>query len=170
MAAFKRRSGPEIREILESLTTLYVEVHREARYKSDSMFSRTSFVSRIEVQATKPGFELVTAEIDDQIVGFSFGYTISPGAWWQDATRPPEELLEASKFAVIELEVQAEYRGHGLGKRLLRILLENRTESVATLAAMPSSPAYAMYRRWGWTKVGDFTDGPPMDTLALQLP
>jgi GNAT superfamily N-acetyltransferase len=77
--------------------------------------------------------------------------------------------MVATKFAVIELNVLPEFRGQGLGKELLNRLLSDRPEAFATLATLPSSMARTMYERWGWYKVAEFTDEPPMDALALEL-
>jgi hypothetical protein len=49
------------------------------------------------------------------------------------------------------------------------LLLDNRSEKFATLAALLDAPAYEMYKRWGWFKVGEFTEGPPMDALVFEI-
>ena len=66
---------------------------------------------------------------------------------WSDSTPPPGEVLESSKFAVIELDVRRSHRGQGLGGKLLEKLLEDRPEKYATLAAIPNSLAHGMYVR-----------------------
>lgn len=80
------------------------------------------------------------------------------------------EVLAASKFAVIELDVVKSYRGQGLGKALLQEILANRHERFATLAALPGTQAHAMYLRWGWRNVGIIGGaGPVMDAMLLPL-
>ncbi|WP_353963920.1 GNAT family N-acetyltransferase [Nocardia implantans] len=59
-------------------------------------------------------------------------------------------------FAVIELAVRESARRHGLGRRLLDILLDSRPEQRATLAVQSqAADAHAFYRAIGsWHLVG----------------
>jgi GNAT superfamily N-acetyltransferase len=167
-AVLVRRSGQETLAMLDEIADLYCNVHRE---DTDLLFSRASFVMRTNNQARDPGFELITADVADTLVGCSFGLPFTPGRWWARATPPARQFLDASKFAVIELDVHEDHRGHGLGKQLLQTLLADRHEDFATLTAIPNSIAHAMYLRWGWYKVGEVggDDGPLMDVLAVPL-
>jgi GNAT superfamily N-acetyltransferase len=66
--------------------------------------------------------------------------------------------------------VDRQQRGHGLGQALLDALLQERPESVATLAAVIEADAYDWYLRRGWRKVAEFRVEPPYsDALALDL-
>jgi GNAT superfamily N-acetyltransferase len=79
-------------------------------------------------------------------------------------------FLQATKFAVIELDVIPAYQGHRLGKALLHTLLSERREAYATLASMPGSQAQAMYERWGWFVAGTIGgEGPVMDAMVIEL-
>jgi GNAT superfamily N-acetyltransferase len=169
-AVFERHSGEQALMILDSIIDLYDNVNSEMGYESVEIFSRKSFIARTRRQIEKDGFELITVRSDNVLAGFSFGYTFPPGVWWAGAALPATEVLDASKLAVIELNVQSSYRGRGFGKRLLQTLLEHRDEKLATLTAIPDDPAYSMYMRWGWRKLGELTgDGPAMDILMLSL-
>jgi GNAT superfamily N-acetyltransferase len=168
-ATYARHTGKQTLAMLDELTDLYLETHSEQPYHDDPIFSRSQFIDRTTDQAKRPGFELVTVRAGDTLAGFSFGLPFAAGSWWADCTMPPQHILRAAKFAVIELDVRRVYRGQGWGKALLDTLLSERSEPYATLAAIPESPAYAMYERWGWYKVGVFTDEPVMDALALPL-
>jgi GNAT superfamily N-acetyltransferase len=86
-----------------------------------------------------------------------------------DCTRPAREVLDAKKFAVIDLAVRRDFQGKGIGKRLLGELLSGRTETFATLAATPGSMAHAMYIRWGWHTAGVFETPPVMDAMLIAL-
>jgi GNAT superfamily N-acetyltransferase len=107
------------------------------------------------------------------LIGYSFGLTFPESRWWSgDATAPPQEILSVAKFAVIELLVRKQFRGHGVGRRLLDELLSERTESYAILTAMPDAPAREAYRRWGWRQIGTAhhtPDSPVLDALVLPL-
>lgn len=165
-----RHTGEQTVAMLDELTELYLEVRRDDPFHDDPLFSRSSFISRTKSQAGRAGFELITATVGNALAGFSFGYPIAAGSWWVDATPPPEHILKAPKFAVIELDVGRSYQRQGLGHALLDALLDERPEAYATLAAIPKSPPHAMYERWGWFMVGTIGgEGPVMDALVLPL-
>lgn len=167
--AFERYSGEQVLAMLEGIADLYSGIRTE-RQDADPIFSRESFITRTSAQAVKTGFELVAARNATEWAGFSFGYTMLPGEWWEDATPQPPDVLAASKLAVIELDVVKSYRGQGLSKALLQELLANRNESYATLATLPGTQAHAMYLRWGWRNVGIIGgEGPVMDAMLLPL-
>jgi GNAT superfamily N-acetyltransferase len=156
--------------MVDDIADLYAEIHTETPLDADPLFSRPNFMARINREVRHPGFELVAVTLNGALVGFSFGYPFARGRWWAHSADPPREVFRASKFAVIELDVQRIYRGHGLGRRLLTELLASRTEQFATLAAIPDSPAQAMYLLWGWQKVGIIGgEGPVMDAMLLPL-
>lgn len=155
---------------LEELADLYEAVYAEPPYNAAPKFSRGRFLERTRDQVLGTGFALVAAHDNDALIGFAFGFTLPAGGWWGNATFPPETLKAASKFAVVELVVARPSRGLGLGRQLLDALLADRSEPYATLAAVLDAPAYEMYMRWGWTKVGEFRKEPPYsDALAFRI-
>lgn len=166
---FERHSGKQALANLEDMADLYIDARSESPDEHDEMFSRPSFIARTDKQARETGFELVTANSDAGLVGFSFGYTFRPGVWWGDATPPPREILDSGKLAVIELDVRKSYQRQGIGKRLIQELLAGRKEKYATLAATPDSPAHSMYLRLGWHKIGEFVTPPVMDAMIIPL-
>jgi GNAT superfamily N-acetyltransferase len=169
-AVFERYSGEQTLTILDDVIELYDDVNTEMGYASVEAFSRKSFIARTNRQIEREGFELITVRSDKVLAGFCFGYTFQPGVWWADAPLPDREILDASKLAVIELNVLSSYRGRGFGKRLLQTLLEHRGEKLATLTAIPDDPAYSMYLRWGWQKLSQVTvDGYAMNVLMFPL-
>lgn len=168
--SYRRRDGPQTLAMLDELTEVYEEIHSGSPEYDYLLYRRDQFISRTENQAAQEGFELVTVHADGQIAGFSFGLPFAPGRWWAGATKPPTaDLLNATKFAVIELDVRRSYRGQGWGHALLDELLTDRQEDFATLAAVRDSTTQAMYERWGWYKVGAFSGEPVMDAMVLPL-
>jgi GNAT superfamily N-acetyltransferase len=168
--SFERHAGEQAITLLDRIADLYAEIHSEIPSDSDPIFSRSSFITRTSKQAQAAGFELISATKEDGLIGFSFGYPFPPGRWWAESTAPAREILAASKFAVIELDVQKSHRRQGLGKTLLDSLLADRPEGYATLAAIPDSLAHAMYIRWGWTIAGCIGgEGPGMDAMTVPL-
>jgi GNAT superfamily N-acetyltransferase len=165
----KRHSGEQTMAILDDVADLYAEIHSGSPEYYFPMYSRPTFLTRTSGQTRQAGFELVTATAEGVLVGFSFGYSMLPGKWWDNCTPVPDDIRDTSNFAVIELDVHSAYRGQGLSKKLLKELLDSRTEKYATLAAIPGSLAHSMYIRWGWYKVGEFPNPPVMDAMLLPL-
>ncbi len=166
--------GESTREMLDDITRLYVEVHAEPDQASGSLYGRDAFVTRTRNQTNREGFSIVYArDRGAGLVGFSFGVPLGPGQWWTgEASPPPDTILAATKFAVIELIVKKDWRGRGLGRRLLDHLLRDRPEPYAILTARSNTPARTIYARWGWQQVGTAQhtlDAPIMDQLVLPM-
>lgn len=159
--------GAEAAEFLDECAGLYVQVYAEPPYDSAPKFSRDRFLSRTRRQTTSSGFTMVTARQDGLLVGFAFGFSMPPGSWWANASLPAAEVLDAAKFAVVELVVDRRHRGHGLGTTLLGMLLEKRPEPYTTLAAVIGAHAYDWYLRSGWCKVSEFRAEPPFSDALL---
>lgn len=167
-----RRCGPtEAATMLDRL----VEVYRDARQDPEfdgPLWTREAFLDRASSQVRNPGFELVTGEVGGEIVGIAFGVPFQPGQWWAGkGTSPPPEVLAATRFAVIELDVRKVWTGRGLGHALLDELLDGRPEEMAMLTTRPATRTRAMYDRWGWREVAESQppNGPVMHTLVLPL-
>lgn len=156
--------------VLDEVADLYEPVYAEPPYNAAAKYSRARFLDRTRDQVLASGFRLVAARRGGGLVGFAFGFSMMPGAWWANASQPPREVLDADKYAVVELVVARPERDRGLGRRLLDELLAERPERFATLAAVVDADAYAMYRRWGWETAGEFRAEPPFsDALVLPL-
>ncbi len=148
----QEHDGTATQAMLEELADLYVEVYSEQSHSDDSIHRRESFLERTSRQADRPGFRLITAhtESSDEVIGYSFGFPFETGQWWRGAFDSPEHVVQANKFAVIELILRATWRGHELGRTLMDQLLAGYEGQYATLLARPDTPARSMYARWGW--------------------
>ncbi|RSN46670.1 GNAT family N-acetyltransferase, partial [Actinomadura sp. WAC 06369] len=102
--------------MLDGLADLYERVYAEPPYDSAPKFSRARFVERTRGQAAASGFTLVTALRDERLLGFAFGFSMAAGGWWAAASLPSWDVVDASKFAVVELIVDRAERGRGLGR------------------------------------------------------
>lgn len=77
----------------------------------------------------EPSFGIATAQTNTgQLAGFGYGYALRPDAkWWRNFLEPlPDDLAEewpGRTFALIDLAVAEDPRGHGLGRQLTEILL-----------------------------------------------
>jgi GNAT superfamily N-acetyltransferase len=169
----ERGDGPDLLGILDEVTDLYLAVRAELPDPDSALYSREAFTTRTTSQAGRDGFAAVWARTGGTLVGFGFGFRFGEGRWWSgNPTTPPAEILDATKFALIELNVAAAWRGRGIGRRMHDLLLENRPEPYAILTATHDDPARRMYERWGWEQIGTAQhtpDAPVMDQLLLRL-
>ncbi|HEV7824362.1 MAG TPA: GNAT family N-acetyltransferase [Mycobacteriales bacterium] len=143
----------------------------------DPFYSDGRFAERLERYLSAPGFELVTAHADRELVGYLFGYVLPPAARWWDGLLDavPDGFTDETgqrTFAVNELHVRAGWRGHGVASRLHAELIGHREEARATILVRPENAARAMYLHWGYRRVGrlrPFADAPVYDALVLPL-
>ncbi|MCX5149876.1 GNAT family N-acetyltransferase [Streptomyces sp. NBC_00320] len=156
------RCPQEFREV-------YHRVYHEPPYHEDAA-AADGFARELAGHAALPGFSVTTVLDGGVLSGFAYGVHREEGWWHPSAAAPAPWWLRRPLFYVYELAVVSELRGRGHGRELLDLLLADRTEPFAVLAASSRASARELYRRWGWTKVGELT-GPPhgVDLLALPL-
>lgn len=120
----------------------------------------------------RPGLRFVAALAPDPdlppenapLVGIGYGQPGARGQWWHDtvlAALPPEVATRwlSDVFEIVELHVLPEYQGRGLGRQLLRTLLDGCGRRTAALSALeiPDSPARRLYADEGFeTLLSDF--------------
>jgi GNAT superfamily N-acetyltransferase len=150
------------------LAAVYLSVYREPPYHEDAA-DAALFRETVAGHSRLPGFALTTVHNGGELGGFAYGVGREAGWWHPGAAKPaPVSLAREPLFYVYELAVRPGLRGRGHGGGLLRELLAERPEPFAVLAAAAAAPAYPMYLRWGWERVGVLTSG--SDLLALPLP
>jgi GNAT superfamily N-acetyltransferase len=113
----------------------------------------------------RPGLRVVAAVAPDPdlpvdaapLVGVGYGQPGARGQWWHDTivdALPPETATQwfGDVFEIVELHVLPEYQGSGLGRRLLRTLLDGCGRRTAALSALeiPDSPARRLYASEGF--------------------
>lgn len=93
------------------------------------------------------------------LVGFVFGTTSRPGSWWDTYTRPAAqefghaEVLDEA-LEVVELHVVPAYQGRGIGRALLRTLMNGRDEPWAALTVLADNHrAWGLYTSLGFTEL-----------------
>ena len=100
----------------------------------------------------------MTAHAGDELVGFTFGYSLKPESRWWDglSPEPPEDFTKeiGSRTVVLsEIEVRRAWQSRGIGRVVHDTFLSQRTEERATLASNPkAADTHALYERWGWQK------------------
>ncbi|RAO24472.1 hypothetical protein MED15_00230 [Micromonospora noduli] len=163
--------GRDAARFFGPLVDLYECVYAEPPYE-EGPDQVARFRDRLPGETDRSGFTLVTVAVDSSLVGAAYGWTMAAGEWWSRAdTDPPAEIRAAAKLAVMEWIVHPHRRGEGVGAKLMRRLLADRSELYATLASDPRSRARKVYARNGWRQVGTsvLPWGPPMDLLVLDL-
>jgi GNAT superfamily N-acetyltransferase len=152
----RHRDGAATIRLMEQLADAYMEGYADDPDVGHSIYARDEFVRRTTRQAARPGFVLVTANVEDRWAGFSFGLHFPAGRWWAGELggEPPGDILTADKFAVIELVVLPAARGIGLATELMAAVLADRPEPWATLLADQEGKVRSMYDRWGWKRAG----------------
>ncbi|MGH2599866.1 MAG: GNAT family N-acetyltransferase [Dehalococcoidia bacterium] len=158
--------------LFDQLRDVYAEVYAEPPYEKNED-DVAEFHNRYDQQVVRSGFTVIMATVDDELAGFSYGLSFEAGKWWRGAiVEPPDEIRNATKFAVVELVLRKPYRGHGLGRRMMNELLRDRPEEYAILLSNPKAPARRVYDRWGWQQVGtvrSYPTWPASDALVLPL-
>ncbi|MBC8092343.1 MAG: GNAT family N-acetyltransferase [Pseudonocardia sp.] len=113
-----------------------------------------------------PSFALSIATLDEEPVGFAYGVTLAEDT----SAEPPGHT-----FHVMDLAVSHAHRRRGLGRRLLAMLLDGRSERRATLTVQPTATeTQTFYRCLGWQHAGtrespDNTISPTWEVYVLPL-
>lgn len=165
-------NADQARPLSIELERLYAEVYADPPY-NEGPEHVAQFRRWFREQLRQPGFRLARAVDGGRLVGAAYGHTMPAGEWMEpQADEPPQHLLDAPKLTIPEWMVGKPYRGQGVGRRLLAMLLDGRPEPYAILASNPAAPARRIYERMGWQQVGMIRPKliPPMDVLVLPLP
>ncbi len=118
----------------------------------------------IAAHAHRHGFRAVATFAEDRLVGFGYGHQGRPGQWWHEQVsagidRAGYTTWLADCFEVVELHVQPEAQGVGIGSRQLSTLL-NEVSARTVVLSTPEQPvsaetsrAWRLYRRHGFVDV-----------------
>ncbi|MEU2658404.1 GNAT family N-acetyltransferase [Streptomyces sp. NPDC007325] len=155
---FTHRNGRDAPDIMDELTAVYAKVYAVPPYIGDPFFSVETFRSRLTAAFEMPGFEVVTARLEDgTLAGYVHGVTLTTDRpWWgtiQDIV--PAEARKAAEagdvFWLRELMVLPDHTNQGIGRALHDEVLAGRAESWTTLTCIwDNQPARDAYPRWGY--------------------
>ena len=156
-----------------------IDVHLDARadLADQPFYTGLRFGERLDNYLTSPGFDLVTARIDEGLIGYAFGGTLPATTdWWRGAeVTDPDITRETGErtFAFREILVRRAHQHRGHAHCLHDALLTSRPEQRATLLVRDDNPARVLYLRWGWQQVGHiqpFPDSPRFEAMVISLP
>lgn len=160
----------------EELAEVYAAARADQAH--NPFYSRERFLQRLEMYVPGRDFELVTATIDDVLIGFAFGNPRDKSAeiWELVSTALPDVDVPATPDPVYifrELNVRPDWQRRGVGRALHDALLAPRPESLADLLVRPDNLARLAYLSWGWRKLGEqqpFPDSPVFEEMVRELP
>lgn len=152
-------TSTEAIKLMDELCEVYADAYG-AVPGEDTQEKSSAFRERASAALEQANYSLVTAHLDDQLVGFAFGYSLRPErGWWDGLTpEPPEGFTTESGFRTVvlsEIEVRRAWQGKRIGRTLHDAFLSQRTEERATLASNPkATDTHTLYERWGWHRMG----------------
>lgn len=162
--------------LVDRLVAVYLDVHAD---DDSAFYGEDRFRRQLSGHMSAPGWEVVTAADDGDVVGFAYGFPLGAETHWWDGLvgKAPEGFTVETghrTFALSELMVLPAWRGHGLASRLHEELLSGRPEERATLLVRPdNTTAQEIYARWGWHKAAEvrpgWEDAPQYGALILPL-
>ncbi|WP_155057468.1 GNAT family N-acetyltransferase [Streptomyces blattellae] len=175
-----RRHTPEAsKDIADDLIAVYAEVYNTPPYAGDPFFAVPTYINRLHAAFGMPGYETVTAHLDDgTLAGYVHGVTLDPErAWWASLgdARPVEVVKAAERgevFWLRELMVLPQHGNQGIGRRLHDEMVTGRTEPWTTLTCIiDNEPARSAYPRWGYEVIGRIKhapESPEYDAMILR--
>jgi GNAT superfamily N-acetyltransferase len=155
------------RQFSGSIYQLYYETFSKPPYEWPEGEAE-QYQQRFGRMISDPTFGIAIAQLDAELVGFAYGYTLRPATkWWDGFITPvPDEITaerQGRTFALVDFAVAEPLRNKGIGRRLHDTLLRSRPEERATLAMeTKATQARATYEHWGWQVVGRLR-GPATD-------
>jgi ribosomal protein S18 acetylase RimI-like enzyme len=184
-----RELGPrEFRGAIRALVAVYAAAMSPP---DRSLSGREAIMDR---HAASPGFRGLTAQVNGQLAGFTYGFHGESGQWWHDmvaaalATRSGTGVTAAEyaeveapgawlddSFEVAELHVLPSWQAQGIGRSLLLSLTSGRPERTAVLSTADApTKARRLYRGVGFTDLlTDFRfsgSEPPYAVMGALLP
>lgn len=148
----------QAQKILEDLVRVYLEIHATppTPFQNEDRYRR-----QLAGHMTNPGWKLVTATEDSELIGYAYGFPLQPNTrWWEGLQTPvPKGFIDEDgrrTFAISEIMVRSSWRRKGIANALHKWLLQGRDEKRATLLVEPAnSQAIAAYEGWGYRSIGD---------------
>jgi ribosomal protein S18 acetylase RimI-like enzyme len=184
-----RELGPrEFRGAIRALVAVYAAAMSPP---DRSLSGREAIMDR---HAASPGFRGLTAQVNGQLAGFTYGFHGESGQWWHDmvaaalATRSGTGVTAAEyaeveapgawlddSFEIAELHMLPSWQGQGIGRSLLLSLTSGRPERTAVLSTADApTKARRLYRGVGFTDLlTDFRfsgSEPPYAVMGALLP
>ncbi|MFI5485642.1 GNAT family N-acetyltransferase [Micromonospora echinaurantiaca] len=164
-------------EEAEPLVDQLVDVYLDAHANDGPLYNAERYRKQLAAHMPRPGWELVAATVDGELVGYIYGFPLAPDTRWWDGIQQPvpagfTEETGRRTFAVSELLVRRAWQRRGIARALHDELLSGRTEERATLLVRPDNTvARRAYESWGWRCVARLKpawEGAPTFMVAVR--
>lgn len=173
----ERFDGSVVPALADELGALYAAAYLGTPQQDDPFYSAARFAERLNGYVTSPGFTLVTARADGDLIGYAFGYALPAAArWWNGLVDTPPDGFTTETgtrtFALNELHVRADHRGSGVASELHSTLMGSGPYERATVLVRPENSALTLYEHWGYREIGrlkPYPDSPEYVALVLAL-
>jgi ribosomal protein S18 acetylase RimI-like enzyme len=167
--------GPaELATLAEPLERLYRKCFSEPPWhEGEERFER--FGQRFADHLATPGTHGIVARQADEVAGVIYGWPAAPEipktpfyANVYGAVDPADHhLLRPPSLEIVELMVDPDHQGRGLGRELLTRLVEPHPQ--AWLCTRPDAPARKLYESEGWTVLGDYRNEDKTLLIVMSL-
>lgn len=152
-----RLTGPQIEALQPRITEIYREAFKPPPYNKPEA-EIDEFARALTTQFEREGYKFVAAfgGNPERLVGFAYGYACLPERWWYQQVQPdlPQEIAERwleDSFNFVEIAVDPQFQGQGLGGRLHDRLLAGLPYARAVLSTLQAdTAAQRLYRGRGW--------------------
>lgn len=138
----------------EPLVVTAAHIYGEAMRRPPELVVQRREIMQSHLQ--RHGFRAVAAQLDDDLVGFGYGYRGRAGEWWHDIVakalgREAAKEWLADAFELAELHLLPAHHGAGIGRAMLTTLLGGvPTQTVVLSTHDHDSPARSLYRSAGF--------------------
>ncbi|SBT54911.1 GNAT family N-acetyltransferase [Micromonospora narathiwatensis] len=148
-------TAEQAEELVDQLVDVYLDAHAE----DGSLYNAERYRRQLTMHMPRAGWELVAATVGGKLVGYTYGFSLTPDTrWWDGIQEPiPAGFTEEDgrrTFAVSELVVRRRWQRRGVARDLHAELISGRGEERATLLVRPDNTAARnAYHTWGWQSV-----------------
>ncbi|WBC10058.1 GNAT family N-acetyltransferase [Micromonospora sp. WMMA1947] len=152
----QHQTAAETEGLVEQLVDVYLDAHPDdgPRYTAERCEQQRA------AHMPRGSWGLVTAYVDDELVGYVYGFPLgSDTRWWDGIHEPvPDGFMDEDgqrTYAVCELVVRRSWQRRGIARARHDRLLSTRREERATLLVRPDhTAAQQAYDSWGWRSAG----------------
>ncbi|MDO3700968.1 GNAT family N-acetyltransferase [Micromonospora sp. C28SCA-DRY-2] len=151
----RRHTAEEARALVGQLVDVYLDAHAG----DGPLYNADRYRQQLAAHMPRRGWELVTAMVDGELVGYIYGFPLAADTRWWDGIQEPvaagfTEENGRRTFAISELLVCRAWQRRGIARALHDELVKSRTEERATLLVRPDNTvARRAYASWGWGDV-----------------
>jgi ribosomal protein S18 acetylase RimI-like enzyme len=133
----------------------------------------------LETHAFIEGFQAFAAvHTRGDVIGMIYGYQSAPGQWWHDAVAAAIDGAAYNHwmrdaYELVEVAVLPTYQSLGVGRALIRALLEPVAAASCVLSTRSDSRAQELYGRLGFETIVEMRFSPggyPFLVMGKELP